>query len=75
MPKRLIVIATLALAAAVLGGCSTSTPPKPDTRSPAQKAADQRQFEADRKWMHSDDDPVDRYDQGPYEGCQYVVSC
>jgi PBP1b-binding outer membrane lipoprotein LpoB len=75
MRNKLMLIASLALAAAVFGGCSTSAPAKPDNRTPAQKAEDHRQFKADEKWMHGHDDPVDRYDQDPSEGCQYVVSC
>lgn len=78
MKKLVIAMVSLGLTCAAFGGCSTSTPAKaPDNRSPAQRAADHRQFQEDDKWLKSDGpselDPSDyESDDG---GCQYVVTC
>jgi hypothetical protein len=82
MRNKPMLIASLALAAAVFGGCSTSTPAKaPEYRSPYQKEQDRKAVEKfqrdyEREFGPDSDYPEsDRYDQDPYEGCQYVVSC
>lgn len=77
--KRAFVLAIVGMA--VFGGCSTSTPAKaPEYRSPDQRAQDERETrklmrDLDREFGPDSGSESDKYDQDPYEGCQYVISC